>query len=270
MVKKVAKVTGLEGNNESSNPKQGNKYTFYCFTKFYDSDLEIENFQLELKKVSIKYLFGYEICPKTKKNHLQGFMQLKERKRITELLSLKCNLINCKGTEEQNKDYCSKDGLIIKWGYPKEIKIISNLYDWQKMVQDVCLQEPDGRTINWFWDEVGNKGKSAFCKYMFVKHNTLVIQGGKLADIMNIIFNTNMDIVECIIIDVPRCNGNNISYNAVECILNGMITNTKYETGVKVFNPPNVIVFSNFEPIMEKLSEDRWKIINLNDVPTAT
>lgn len=69
-----------------------------------------------------------------------------------------------------------------------------------------------------------------------------------------------MNDVTMLIIDVPRNNGNNISYSAVECILNGMITNTKFETGVKVFNAPHVVVFSNYEPDTEKLSEDRWSI----------
>jgi hypothetical protein len=56
------------------------------------------------------------------------------------------------------------------------------------------------------------------------------------------------------------CNQNKVSYSSIECIKNGMITNTKYETGFKVFNPPHVVVFSNFPPDEEKLSADRWNI----------
>ena len=72
---------------------------------------------------------------------------------------------------------------------------------------------------------------------MYIKHKCLVIQGGKLADIINIIYNVNMDEVNCLIIDVPRKNKNKVSYTAIECILNGMITNTKFETGIKVLIP---------------------------------
>jgi len=93
----------------------------------------------------------------------------------------------------------------------------------------------------------------------------LVIQGGKMADIMNIIFNTNMDKINNMFIDIPRNNGNKVSYNSIECILNGMITNTKYETGTKVFNPPNIFVFSNFMPDTSSLSKDRWKIYTIKE-----
>jgi hypothetical protein len=115
--------------------------------------------------------------------------------------------------------YCSKDGKITKYGFPAEIKIIQNLYPYQKEIEDLCINtEPDGRTCHWYWENNGNVGKSSFC----------------------------MDECRTIIIDIPRANQGHVSYNAIECILNGMITNTKYETGVKVFNPPHVICFANF------------------------
>jgi len=100
---------------------------------------------------------------------------------------------------------------------------------------------------------------------MYVKHKAITIQGGKLADIMNIVFNLNMDECRMLLIDIPRNNLNHVSYSAIECILNGMITNTKYETGVKVFNPPHVVCLSNFDPDLDKLSEDRWNVIEIVD-----
>ena len=102
---------------------------------------------------------------------------------------------------------------------------------------------------------------------MYVKHGVITIQGGKLADIINIIFNLNMDNVKAIMIDIPRNHKNHVSYSAIECILNGMITNTKFETGVKVFNPPHLVVFSNFYPEKGEdiLSDDRWDIIELTE-----
>lgn len=72
-----------------------------------------------------------------------------------------------------------------------------------------------------------------------------------------------MDECECVIFDIPRNQGNNVSYSAIESIKNGLICNTKYETGTKVFNSPKIMVFSNMAPDLESLSEDRWKIRNL-------
>jgi len=44
-----------------------------------------------------------------------------------------------------------------------------------------------------------------------------------------------------------------------------MITNTKFETGVKVFNPPHIVVLSNEYPDTEKVSLDRWCIKEINN-----
>lgn len=261
----VTNVTGGEGNTKSSPPSKG-QYTYFCFTKFYESDDDIIKFEKMLQKICIKYYFGKEICPKTNNKHLQGFMQMKKKTRISEFKKYdSCHIEPTKGSQDQNEEYCGKDGDITKYGYPKPIKIISKLYDWQLDIEKLSFTEPDGRHIYWYYDTIGGKGKSSFCKYMVVKHSSLVIQGGKLSDVINIIYNSDMDKINTVIIDIPRNNGNNISYNAVECILNGMITNTKFETGVKIFNPPHVIVFSNYEPDTNKLSKDRWVIKCLNE-----
>lgn len=253
-----------EGNNDTSlslkkRPIQG---LYYCFTKFnYEKcyDIFIKNLKLLCKK----YIFGFEICPTTNKSHLQGWFELKKKMRITELIHLECHLTQSKGSEIENINYCSKDKNTVSFGYPKPIKQITNLRPWQLEIESVTKTEPDGRTIYWYYDTIGGIGKSSFCKYMYLTYGTLIIQGGKLADIVNIIFNSNMDYIETVIIDIPRNTGNKVSYNAIECILNGMITNTKYETGIKCFNPPHILVFSNFMPNTDNMSLDRWKITDL-------
>ena len=127
---------------------------------------------------------------------------------------------------------------------------------------------PDGRHIIWFVDEIGGCGKSSLCKYMYCKYNVPTIQGGKMSDIINIVYNLDMMRTKMLLIDIPRSCKNRVSYSAIECILNGMITNTKFETGVKVFNPPHVVVFANFEPKYSQLSADRWKVHNPHNPPT--
>lgn len=258
---------GVKGNTKPR-PNQLNKW---CLTwNNYDSKYftELETF---LKNFCWKYMIQSEVG-ESGTPHLQGCIWLKTAMRYSEFkLPNEIHWEKMK-SEKGSMLYCQKtsaDGWDGKYrwslGIPKPIKIITELYDWQKECENHCLGEPDGQTVWWYHEGVGGAGKSSFCKYMAVKHNAIVIQGGKLADIMNIIFNTNMDIVNCIIIDIPRCHKNSVSYASIECILNGMITNTKYETGRKIFNPPNVVVFSNFPPIIsdETLSVRRWKIINL-------
>lgn len=258
------KAGDKEGNNETSlshKSHQVTRKTFYCMTHFYDNNDDIINLSNKLKSICVHYYYGKEVCPTTGKLHLQGFFKLKTPMRITELNHLNCHLTASLGSADQNEAYCGKDGDVTKWGYPKPIKIFETLLDWQQAIHDLVINtEPDGRSIHWYWDDVGNKGKSQFCKYMYVKYGIVTIQGGKCPDIMNILFNLDCSALKAIIIDLPRSSGNKISEKAVECILNGMITNTKFETGVKVFNPPHVVVFSNAEPFIETMSLDRWKI----------
>lgn len=267
------KAKGGEGNTGTS--PQPCRKTFYCFTLYPKQDTSnnlLEDLDLlkatvnrQLESICKKFFYGEEICPHTKRLHLQGFMALKKPMRITEIkLANNPRMEACKGTEEQNMTYCGKDQKVTKFGYPKEIKIITELRPYQQKIEKLCLTEPDDRSIYWFWEPVGNIGKSVFIKYMVVKYHATLCQGGKHSDIINLIFNTDMDKCSSVIFDIPRAHKGNISYSALECIKNGMVCNTKYETGVKVFNSPHVIIFANFPPENpELLSSDRWVIEEL-------
>ena len=183
--------------------------------------------------------------------------------RLTELkLPMNPHLEPCKGDEASNTRYCSKDGDYFKYGFPKPIKIIEPRR-WQQRILDITLEEPDDRTIHWYWDKIGKIGKSVFCKYMIVAQNAAFCSSGKYADLINIIYNTDMDKCNVIIFDIPRVQKNKISYEALESIKNGLVCNTKFETGYKAFNSPHVMVFANYPPKKETMSEDRWKITEL-------
>lgn len=201
--------------------------------------------------------------------HLQGYLEFKTKHRPMSIFkdTKRIHWEVAKGNRGHNIVYISKQNLVFTIGMPpppKPIKIITNLYSWQKDIENLILEEPDDRSINWYYDSRGNIGKSAFIKYCVITHKVLYIAGGKYGDIMNIIFNTNMDKINCIMLDIPRANEGNVSYASLESIKNGLICNYKYETGTKIFNSPHVIVFANFAPKHAyKLSADRWKITNL-------
>lgn len=198
--------------------------------------------------------------------HLQGYFEFKTKMRPCSVFNNKrIHFEKAKGTREHNNIYCSKDhNIVVSIGRPKPIKIIETLYDWQKKIEDLILTEPDDRKIYWFYEKKGGIGKSQFIKYCAVKHKVLFTSGGKYSDIINLVFNSNMDETNCVMFDIPRANEGHISYAALESIKNGMVCNTKYETGVKLFNSPHIICFANFLPeTPEKLSADRWIITNL-------
>lgn len=261
----VPVVPGENGNTNHSplKEKRISPALRWCFTyNNYPLDYKI-SLVPRFQELCKKYIIGEE-KGESGTPHLQGAIWLKAKARPTSLNLPKQIHWEPMRNEEASYTYCKKDDIFIEYGFPAPIKTLSILRPWQADAERLIIDnEPDGRSLYWFYDNKGGAGKSAFCKYMYIKHNALIIQGGKLADIINIIFNSNMDKIKCLIIDIPRNTGNKISYNAIECILNGMITNTKYETGIKVFNPPHVIVFSNEEPELFKLSLDRWIVKNI-------
>lgn len=258
---------GNLGNTHNQVPKRKNHF-FTCNN--YTEEI-IEQFLDGFRRLgAIKWAFQEEIGPECGTPHLQGMVMFPKEHRSTEWDALSKGhwekLKKFDGVYQLKEKTKKPNGRQWIHGFPKPIKIIDQLYPWQLEAERIATGEPDGRTVHWLWESQGNMGKSQFCKYMVVKHNATVVKGGKLADIMNIIFNTNMDTCNCIIFDIPRGTGGKVSYTSLECILDGLITNTKYETGCKVFNPPNVICLANFPPDdPDKLSKDRWNIVNLRE-----
>lgn len=260
-----------DGNTKSSPGRkpQPIAVTRYCFTYNNYPESAIHELQDCFREICDKFVFQQEMG-ENGTPHLQGAIWLKKRMRYSQFGLPETIHWEKMRNEEASLNYCTKSetavGEPISYGFPRPVVTITDLYPWQQSIVDLYFTEPDGRTCNWFWENTGGVGKSSFCKYMFVKHKAITIQGGKLSDIMNIVFNLDMDTTRMLIIDVPRNNGNKISYSSVECILNGMITNTKFETGVKVFNPPHIVIFSNFPPEISKLSSDRWRVIEIGKV----
>lgn len=261
-------ANGNISNPKPSKEKRVNQLMKWCFTlnNYTDDDiLEIKN---KLDIICEKYVFQREIGEERGTPHLQGAIWLKERARWSEF-GLSNRIIWSKmRNEKASANYCQKSktsvGEPIKGGrWPVPLKCIQDeqLYQWQRNVINLLNEEPDERSIYWHTDTRGGSGKSQLCRYLAIHKpdEVLIVQGGKLADLMNIIFNTNTDYMKMVIFDLPRATGNKISHSAIECLLNGMITNTKYETGTKIFNPPHVVVFSNEHPDLNMMSADRWK-----------
>lgn len=262
------------GNTITKSPKkQVNKAKNWVFTfNNYNSEdlgLIVPVFDEKCQKWIFQEETGENGTP-----HLQGCIFLKEKMRPSELkLSKKIHWELMKGTEMEAIKYCSKNetrtGQIFKSNniiIPRPLKIIEKLRPFQKSLEDIILTEPDDRTIIWIYDKRGNIGKSAFARYLIHKYNVLYITEGKKADILNLTYNYVLNFeLNCVVLDVPRANENNVSYKSLEEIKNGMICNTKYETGMKLINPPHIIVFCNSEPDIEQFTSDRWKIFEIDE-----
>jgi len=75
----------------------------------------------KLEKLSTYLIGGKEKAPTTGQEHIQGYVELKKPARRTELIKIiACFWEPAKGTGEQNRDYCSKEGDFYEVGEPKE------------------------------------------------------------------------------------------------------------------------------------------------------
>ena len=128
--------------------------------------------------------------------------------------------------------------------------------DWQQKLIEYVEAPPPKRSIRWYVDAKGDEGKTWMSEYLYLKYNAIVFETGKSADLAYM-----YDDQPIIIFDLSRRQEDYINYNLIESFKNGRVQCPKYESCVKRFKKPHVIVFSNFEPDKTALSDDRWNII---------
>jgi len=262
---------GVILNNPSpkTKPQQApaRKNHFFTYNNYRED--EIEPIVQVLKKFAYKGKIQSEIGSNGTP-HLQGMIWCKKKHRDTEFkLPKQIHWETLKDTDNV-RDYCGKDDthdgkFRISWGFPAELKLITPDKWWQLEILEILKTEPDDRKVHWYWSVEGGVGKSQFAKYCVVKENCLFFEEGKKADIMHLIFEAPEERLRQMIIDVPRDNGNNISYKSIESIKNGLIYSSKYEGGYKYFNSPHVIIFANEPPQYERLSRDRWIVKQIDE-----
>lgn len=135
-------------------------------------------------------------------------------------------------------------------------------------------KEPDERTIYWFWSNKGNIGKSSLCKHLCLRYGAIAL-GGKVGDAMYAVGKLVAagKPPNIVVFDVARSESHRLEYVSLEKLKNGCFFSSKYESAMVMLNPPHVIVFANEGPNESKLSDDRWKITNLDeedDLPELT
>lgn len=246
------------GNTNQSSPA---KHWFFTLKNILKHTTLIE---LLDPKVT-RFRFQLEKGDTSDYEHYQGMMELPKKARLSELKKWLPPEIHLEKTRSLQgaADYCMKTEtrLAGPWekGFPIPLKIITKLYTWQENLLKIVLEEPNDRTINWYWDQLGNTGKTAFAKYLCIKHKAAYVNG-KSNDIL---YAASLQPATIYIIDIPRTNTDVISYQAIEYLKNGIWFSGKYESKTTIINSPHVIVFANKEPQQELFSRDRWHIVNI-------
>jgi len=139
---------------------------------------------------------------------------------------------------------------------PKPVLREGELREWQAALFDRLGNQPDDRTVEFFVDLVGGSGKSWFCGYVFSRMDGVQLLGpGKRDDLAHMV-----DVRSRIfLVNVPRGQMEYLNYGVLEMLKDRMVLSPKYESSMKILlNTPHVIVFSNEEPDMTKMSADRY------------
>jgi hypothetical protein len=134
---------------------------------------------------------------------------------------------------------------------------------WQIALIEELKQTPDIRKIIWYFDEIGNTGKSYICRYLVSSNPTdyyCVTQTCGMYHFGTIIQGAVQKgwSGHCLLLDLARNAETKQIYEPMENIKNGMITAVKYMGGTVTLSPPHVVVFANFLPTINSMSRDRW------------
>lgn len=213
--------------------------------------------------------------------HIQGYLNFKNAKTFNAVKQIlpRAHIEVAKNIFAA-RNYCSKNDTYV--GNRQVSKKVNNIslnvatkdplndvvpHDWQTQVLNIISKEPNDREIIWIYDEHGNSGKTTLCKSICMNYDNAIYLSGKISDMQYGIYNMieqHKKAPGIVFIDIPRSlDCQYVSYAGIEAIKNGIFYNTKYKSGMVLFDSPHVIIFSNHPPLMDKFSEDRYNIITL-------
>ena len=227
--------------------------------------------------------------------HWQIYFELEERVQnvrtvLKEILGHeRAHIEAAKGTKAENVSYVYGVNKVYEGGFVRYTKNVEEPKLWQKArknivkfwdnfvprpfqqeIIDMVQEEPDRRTIHWFWESKGQAGKTVLAEYLHIFH-AAIITGGSSADMKHAISRwTEITNKEPRILIVDICRTDNFRKDgakAIESIKNGLFFDGKYESAMAhAFVKPHVLCFANEAPDKNLLSEDRWKIFKIVDL----
>lgn len=149
---------------------------------------------------------------------------------------------------------------------PRQVREINTLRPFQQTIVDK-VNEWDKRTINIIYCEHGNMGKSALVGYLRAyKLARALPPVNDYKDLLRMV--CDLPTSRCYIFDMPRSLNKDRLYqffSAVETIKDGYAYDDRYNFREKVFDCPNIWIFTNTFPDFNMLSLDRWKLWTIND-----
>lgn len=154
-------------------------------------------------------------------------------------------------------------GVKVLWDNKPKNKFTFNYnleHSWQLKLEEEIKSKPSHRSIIWYYDKIGNTGKTMMANYLQEHHDAIVLrQISSTKDCATIMesFVNNEWKGNIIAIDFTRSADSKSIYDCLECLKDGNMTATKYHGAILNWNKPHVIVFANFKPDFRRLSYDR-------------
>jgi len=242
--------------------------------------VEVDSLKDKFRDIAKSWCFQKECGLKTGYLHYQCRISLKVKKRDCELAKLfdKEWGMWCSPTSIACKDdnfYVMKEDTRVEgpWSdtdenvyIPRQVREIIKLYPWQEQIASM-VNVWDTRHINVVLDNSGNIGKSVLMMYLRchgLARRIPPINDAK--DLMRIV--CDMPTARCYLIDMPRAMNKERLYglfSAVESIKDGFAYDDRYHYKEKLFDCPNIWMFTNVEPDMGMLSRDRWRFYEVKD-----
>ncbi len=201
--------------------------------------------------------------------HLQGYFEFRKKRRpIGVFKNKRIHFDKKNASRVLNVKYVEKDGDIV-FRYPTPFKTeIEVFYPWETFIlHDILLKPINERIIYWFFEAIGNAGKTTFMKYVFTHYKRVVVLSGKATDMKNGIISyekREFCLPTIVLIDIPRSKSlSHISMPGIEEIKNMFFFSGKYEGGMICGESPHVIIMANEPPLTDLLSKDRWRIFEI-------
>lgn len=122
------------------------------------------------------------------------------------------------------------------------------------------LETQTNRKILFVVDKEGNTGKTELSIYMKVMKGAGLYQNGKSADLAMM---CRME--KTVVFDLCRTNVDSMNWGIIENMKNGTVQSSKYESKMKLFVSPKMVVMMNEPPKTDALSADRYSYMYISE-----
>jgi hypothetical protein len=159
-------------------------------------------------------------------------------------------------------------GRVMEWVdlvYPAPILVTGTPRAWQSNLAASLDGDADDRKIIFVVDQVGGCGKSWFVRWWLSRNGELtqVLSIGKRDDLAYAIDESK----KYFFFDIPRSQSEFLQYSVFEKLKDRLVFSPKYGSRTKILtHVPFVVVFMNEEPDRNKLTHDRYRIINVRQL----